>query len=80
MDAAGNLMLADQQDNRIRLVSPDGTIYTVAGAVGDPQTPESALGTPVANAVSLAPAPGGSMYFVENGARRVRILEPIPER
>ncbi|MFN7939059.1 MAG: hypothetical protein U0R19_37385 [Bryobacteraceae bacterium] len=75
-DAEGNLWITFPA--RIRRISPDGNIYAIAGTVTDPQAPESALSTPIANAVSIAPAPGGAVYFVESAARRVRILEPIP--
>jgi hypothetical protein len=31
MDGSGNLFIADDGDHRIRLVTPDGTITTIAG-------------------------------------------------
>ncbi|MBS1830124.1 MAG: hypothetical protein JST93_32790 [Acidobacteria bacterium] len=75
-DAEGNLWIA--LPGRIRRISPDGNIYGIAGTATDSQSPESALGTTIANAVSIAPGPGGVVYFVESAARRVRVLEPIP--
>ena len=32
MDATSNVLIADNYNNRIRMVSPDGTISTVAGS------------------------------------------------
>jgi hypothetical protein len=75
-DRDGNLLIALPQ--RIRRISVDGNIYTIAGAVGGPTPENIALGTALANVVSLIPAPDGSIYFVEAGARRMRKLEIIP--
>jgi hypothetical protein len=49
VDAVGNLLVADTENNRIRMVSPDGIITTVAGSANrreddDPATAEGLSG------------------------------------
>jgi sugar lactone lactonase YvrE len=72
VDAAGNLFIADNSGSRIRKVSPDGIITTVAGggigigsnADGGPAT--SAQLTPVGVAVDAA----GNLFIAEGGSIR----------
>jgi sugar lactone lactonase YvrE len=59
VDAAGNLFIADTGNSRVRRVTPDGTIRTVAGRgssgfSGDGQTATSAGVNPVGIAVDSA--------------------------
>ncbi len=74
MDAAGNLYIADEQNNRIRRVSPNGTIQTVAGngegkfaGDGGPATAAS-LGLPDGVAVDAA----GNLYIADTASHRIR--------
>src|SRR5579863_1774205 len=74
MDAKGNLYIADQADNRIRMVNPSGIISTFAGTgipgySGD-QGPalQAELNTPSAIALDAA----GNMYIADEGNSRVR--------
>ena len=73
LDGAGNLYIADTGNNRIRLVTPAGSISTVAGnglpgSTGDGGLARDAqLGSPAGVAVDGA----GSLY-VADGAARVR--------
>ncbi|MGE3481883.1 MAG: PKD domain-containing protein, partial [Gammaproteobacteria bacterium] len=72
--ADGGLYIADTDNNRVRMVSPDGFITTIAGTgsfgfAGDngPVT-LAQLHFPV----SAAPAPNGDLYVVDEGNNRVR--------
>jgi sugar lactone lactonase YvrE len=74
MDSAGTLFIADELNNRIRKVSPDGTIITVAGNgeagfSGDtgPAT-DAALNDPL----SITLDRRGNLYIAEAGSHRVR--------
>lgn len=73
-DTAGNLYIAEEQNNRIRRVSPDGTIQTVAGngisgwsGDGGPATAAS-LAAPDGVAVDTA----GNIYIADTGTHRIR--------
>lgn len=61
-DSAGNVYIADSGNNRVRKVSPDGTITTVAGD-GTP----AVLSVPSAVAVS----PSGVLYIADTDNHRV---------
>jgi uncharacterized protein (TIGR03437 family) len=73
VDSGGNLYIADTGNNRIRIVTPAGTINTVAGNglpgySGDGGTATSAqVGNPVGIAVDAA----GNLY-ISDGSTRIR--------
>ena len=74
VDASGNLHIADQINCRIRKVTPDGTISTLAGNgsigyAGDGATATSAqLNNPAGVAVDSA----GNVYIADYGNNRIR--------
>jgi hypothetical protein len=79
VDGAVNLYIADYHNQRIRKVSPDGIISTIAGngtpgysGDGGPAT-EASLWWPSALAVDG----GGNIYVADSGNNAVRILRPI---
>ncbi len=79
VDAAGNVYVADEDNERIRLVTPDGTISTVAG---NGTKSFSGDGGAAANSAvnlpeGLAAGPNG-IYFVDSGNKRVRVLLAPP--
>jgi sugar lactone lactonase YvrE len=59
LDAAGNLYIADSSNNRIRRVSPSGTITTVAGSG-------------VSGPSGLAVDSGGNLYISDSNNNRIR--------
>jgi uncharacterized protein (TIGR03437 family) len=77
-DQAGNLYIADSIDHRVRKVSPDGLISTVAGTgypgfSGDGGPAQaSQLNAPYGLAVDLA----GNLYIADLGNARVRKIAP----
>jgi uncharacterized protein (TIGR03437 family) len=74
MDSSGNLYIADRDNNRMRRVSPDGTITTVAGTgvsgnLGDGGLASQAqLNAPSSVSVDAA----GSLYIADTGNQRIR--------
>ncbi len=77
-DAAGNLYVADELNHRIRRISPDGMVTTVAGngeswysGDGGPAT-EARLSFPADVAVDRA----GNLYIADSGNHRVRRVLP----
>ena len=83
-DSTGNLYFADSNNDRIRKISPDGTITTVAGN-GTPGF--SGDGGPALNAqlnlssapdgkVGLAIDPAGNLFITDAGNHRIREVSP----
>jgi sugar lactone lactonase YvrE len=77
VDGSGNVFIADAGDHRIRMVTPDGTITTIAGngtqgqpVQGEPLAGEGGPATSVALSQprGLAVGPDGSVYFTDGVA------------
>lgn len=78
IDKAGNIYIADRRNDRIRMVAPDGTITTVAGAgprgySGD-GGPASAAKLNLPQSLALDDA--GNLYIADQGNHRVRKVAP----
>jgi len=78
VDDSGNVYLADTGNHRIRQVTPDGAIHTIAG-----QGTAGFLGDGGPAAAALLNSPGGlfldgsgALYFADTGNDRVRRLVP----
>jgi hypothetical protein len=90
-DAAGNVYIADFDNNRVRKVSTDGTIATIAGGVCRPPGGESPFtpcegyigdGGPGNSAQLWGPArlavdSDGAVYFSDMGNNAIRVLRPV---
>jgi len=72
LDQSGNLYIADQYNQRIRMVTPSGTISTLAG--GAQFLPEGGPATAAALALpsGIATERGGNIYVSDTGNDRVR--------
>jgi sugar lactone lactonase YvrE len=78
VDAAGNIYIADEDNARVRVVTLDGNINTIAG---NGTKGFSGDGGPAANSLvnlpeGIAVGLDGVVYFVDSGNRRVRSLTP----
>jgi hypothetical protein len=78
IDSFGNLYIADRFNNRIRKVTPAGTITTIAGngtvastGNGGPAS-QASLGSPM----DVLLAPDGSIYIAEGTTNQVRKIIP----
>jgi trimeric autotransporter adhesin len=78
LDAAGNLYIVDTYSNRVRLVTPDGTITTIAG-IGPPGFSGDggpAISAQFYNPWAIAVDQQGNVYVADTFNQRVRILKP----
>jgi len=78
VDASGNLFIADYGNNRIRKVSPNGIVTTVAG---DGIQRFSGDGGPAASAslydpVRIAVDASGNLFIADTGNERIRKVSP----
>lgn len=73
VDAAGNLYIADTGDARIRVVSPGGTITTIAGSfAGFAGDRGPAAASQVAFPSKAVAAPNGDIFIADSANNRVR--------
>ena len=79
-DAAGNIYFADTFNNRIRRISPDGIITTIAGngRLGYSGDGGPATGAQLYFPKYLALDSSGNIYFTDTGNNVVRMLTPPP--
>ena len=78
VDGKGNVYIADSEDQRVRKVSPGGTITTIAGTgewgfSGDGGPATSAR---LYNPYGVAVDRKGNVYIADNGNNRVRRVSP----
>jgi uncharacterized protein (TIGR03437 family) len=78
IDAAGNMYVADSNNSRIRKITPDGIINTIAGKGvanygGDGGIATSAL---LSFPHSIAVSPNGTVYVADTGNHVIRTLVP----
>jgi sugar lactone lactonase YvrE len=77
-DAAGNLYIADRNNNRIRKVSSTGTITTVAGtgSAGFSGDNGPATSAQLNYPSSVALDPFGNLYIADQNNNRIRMVSP----
>ena len=79
VDARGNLFIADSYNHRIRQVSPDGVIKTIAGGTeraGYSGDGAAALDAQLSGPTGVAVDASGKIYVADCGNDRIRVLIP----
>jgi sugar lactone lactonase YvrE len=78
VDTSGSLYIADSANSRIRKVTPDGKISTMAGkgVQGDSGDGGRATAASIWEPRGLAVDAAGNLYFADYGANRVRKIAP----
>lgn len=77
-DAAGNLLIVDSFNSRIRVVAPNGVITTLAGSgiIGDQGDGGDALKAQLRFPSSVALASSGKLFVADTQNSRIRLLTP----
>ena len=78
VDAGGNVYIADTNNHRVRKVTPNGTISTVAGTgaagfSGDNDAPAAAQ---LKSPADVAADSAGHVYIADSGNSRIRRIDP----
>ena len=76
VDAAGNLYVGDTNNDRIRKVSPAGTITTVAGGGGVFGDGGPATGASLNSPYGVAVDAAGNLYIADRNNHRIRKVSP----
>ena len=75
--ADGSIFIADGFNHRIRKISPEGIITTIAGnPTGNELDNGPARMIKIGAPLSIALGPDGSIYFAENARHRIRRVSP----
>lgn len=79
VDPAGNLFIVDSSNSRIRVVTPSGSIWTVAGTGNAGDAADGVLAADGALRLPLAIAAdaSGSVYIADTQNHRIRRLIPV---
>jgi sugar lactone lactonase YvrE len=79
VDSAGNVYIADWDNNRIRKVSTDGIITTIAGNGIQGYSGDGGLASSASfsGPTTLAVGGGGNIYVADPGNNAIRILQPV---
>jgi uncharacterized protein (TIGR03437 family) len=77
-DSTGNLYIADSNNGRIRKITPDGTIFTIAGRGGASYSGDNgpALSAGLAFPRGVAVGANGNVYIADTQNHVIRMLTP----
>jgi uncharacterized protein (TIGR03437 family) len=78
VDSAGSIYIADTDNNRVRKITPDGIVTTVAGngTTGYNGDNISATSASLKAPQSVAVDAAGNIYIADSGNARVRVVSP----
>ena len=76
VDKAGNILVADSYNDRVRLIAPNGQVTTLAGSKGPGYADGVAATALFDTPCGLAVATDGSVIVADTGNRRLRRITP----
>jgi sugar lactone lactonase YvrE len=75
VDDAGNIIVADRLNQRIRLITPDGTVSTLAGSESSGYKDGIGEGAMFFNPRNVTIAPNGSIVVIDTYNHRIRSVD-----
>jgi uncharacterized protein (TIGR03437 family) len=77
-DSKGDLIIADRENNRLRMVTPDGNITTIAGNGANASSGNGgpAIAAGLNNPFVVAADSAGDIFLIETGGTTVREIAP----
>ncbi|MGN8055127.1 DUF6443 domain-containing protein [Pedobacter sp. 22163] len=76
VDASGTVYVSDQQNHRIRKISPTGTVSTLAGSGSAGFSDGNGTGASFSSPIGLALDASGNLYVADYGNHRIRKITP----
>jgi len=76
VDAAGNVYVADMGNDTIRMITPAGSVSTLAGTPGVPWSSSHPGMAYFSTPTGVCLGPGGTLYVADPGSATIRVIDP----